>query len=195
MDGGADVVAKPGQRQLLGPNTSAVGRRGLAYLHGVAGTGERQRAGEPVGPGADDDRAAAGQRKVWIRRKAFRQLIRKAIPHAAIVVRRLLTRPPITRRLLVNSTSGTSAKGIPNESTTWLITSARVGSTPAIATASAGAAVIARRKKTGIWRRMKPCITTWPASVPIDEDERPDASSATPSRYAAHLPGSEYRTW
>ena len=37
-------MAKPGQRQLLGPNTSAVGRRGLAYLHRVAGTGERQAA-------------------------------------------------------------------------------------------------------------------------------------------------------
>ena len=27
---------------------------------------------------------------------------------------------------------------------------------------------------------MKPCITTWPASVPTEEDDRPDASSATP---------------
>ena len=31
---------------------------------------------------------------------------------------------------------------------------------------------------TGIWRRMKPCITTWPESVPTAELESPEASSA-----------------
>ena len=37
---------------------------------------------------------------------------------------------PITSRRLVNMTSGMSANGIPNESTTWLMTSVRDGSTP-----------------------------------------------------------------
>ena len=40
------------------------------------------------------------------------------------------TRSPMTSRRLVNMTSGMSANGIPNESTTWLITSVRDGSTP-----------------------------------------------------------------
>ena len=101
-----------------------------------------------------------------------------------------MTSPPITFRLLVKRTRGTSANGMPNESTTWLRTSARVGSTPTRATISAGAAVIARRAKSGIWRRMNPCITICPASVPTEDDERPEARSAIPSRYAAHFPGS-----
>ena len=32
---------------------------------------------------------------------------------------------------------------------------------------------------------MKPCITTCPASVPTDDDESPDASSATPNIVSA----------
>ena len=35
---------------------------------------------------------------------------------------------------------------------------------------------------------MKPCITTWPASVPTDDDERPDASSAMPKTMSAWSP-------
>ena len=53
-----------------------------------------------------------------------------AIAQAVTEVRRLLTSPPITFRLLVKRTRGTSANGMPNESTTWLRTSALVGSTP-----------------------------------------------------------------
>ena len=37
---------------------------------------------------------------------------------------------PISPRLRVKSTSGIRAKGMPKESTTWLMTSVRVGSTP-----------------------------------------------------------------
>ncbi len=95
----------------------------------------------------------------------------------------------------MNSTSGTSANGMPNERTTWLSTSARVGATPRNATIRAGAAVIARRANSGICRWMKPCITICPASVPTDDEERPDASRATPSSTAAQRPGSACSPW
>ena len=81
-------------------------------------------------------------------------------------------------------TSGISANGIPNESTTWLSTSARDGSTPIAMISSAGAIVIARRSSSGMRRAMKPCITTWPAIVPTLEDESPEASRATPNMIA-----------
>ena len=61
-------------------------------------------------------------------------------------------------------TSGTSASGMPKESTTWLSTSTLVGLTPMARTASAGIIVIARRQQPGgCWKLMKPAITTWPA--------------------------------
>ena len=53
---------------------------------------------------------------------------------------------------------------------------------------SAGTIVIARRRKSGIWRWRKPCITTWPASVPTDDDEMPEASSAMPKTMSAWRP-------
>ena len=40
--------------------------------------------------------------------------------------------------------------------------------------------VIARRTKIGIWRWMKPCMTTWPDMVPTQEEAIPEASRATP---------------
>ena len=73
---------------------------------------------------------------------------------------RRLTSEPISERSRQNSRSGISANGIPNESATWLSTSARDGSMPTAMITSAGAIVIARRRKSGILRRMKPCITT-----------------------------------
>ena len=63
----------------------------------------------------------------------------------------------------VSSTSGTSANGMPNDSTTWLMTSALDGSTPIASTISAGVIVTARRTTSGTARAMKPCMTTWPA--------------------------------
>ena len=77
-------------------------------------------------------------------------------------------------------TSGIIANGMPKERSTWLSTSARVGSKWLAISTRAGTMVIARRRKTGIWNRMKPCITTWPERVPTEEDEMPDASRATP---------------
>ena len=49
----------------------------------------------------------------------------------------------------------------------------RDGSTPIAITTNAGIIVTSRRTVTGIWRRMNPCITTWPDSVPTAELERP----------------------
>ena len=40
--------------------------------------------------------------------------------------------------------------------------------------------VMARRAKIGIWRWMKPCMTTWPDIVPTQEEAIPEASRATP---------------
>ena len=97
---------------------------------------------------------------------------------------------PITSRRPVSTTSGTSANGIPNDSTTWLSTSAPVGLTPTARITSAGTIVTARRTKTGIRTLMKPAITTWPANVPTLDDEAPDASSATANASAAPPPTS-----
>ena len=49
-----------------------------------------------------------------------------AQPQASAVVRGRLTCTPITSRRQVSITSGTSASGMPNDSTTWLSTSALV---------------------------------------------------------------------
>ena len=65
------------------------------------------------------------------------------------------------------------------------MTSASVGSTPIAIRIKAGARVIARRRKIGIRRSMNPCITTWPAIVPTDEEANPEASRATPKTIAA----------
>src|SRR6266511_191738 len=76
-------------------------------------------------------------------------------------------------------TSGTSANGMPNESTTWEMTSVREGSSPMPITTNAGIIVTIRRTNSGIRRRMNPCITTWPDSVPMVELERPEAVRAS----------------
>ena len=68
----------------------------------------------------------------------------------------------MTVRLLVKRTSGTSAKGIPKESTTWLKTSAWVGLTCRASSARAGSMVTARRAISGTRRFTKPAITTCP---------------------------------
>ena len=100
----------------------------------------------------------------------------------------LLTRFPINFLSRVNMSSGIIANGIPNDRNTWLKTSAREGSKLAAMTISAGTIVIARRRNTEILRRMKPCITTWPASVPTDDDEMPEARSAMPKMTPLRAP-------
>ena len=60
-------------------------------------------------------------------RKTFSQMISVATSAAAVVVIRRLTSDPISERSRTKSTSGTSANGIPNDSTTWLTISARRG--------------------------------------------------------------------
>ena len=93
-------------------------------------------------------------------RTMFSATITAATAHATTVVSRRLTSSPISERSRVKRTSGISAKGIPNESTTWLSTRADVAFTPTAMTISAGAIVIVRRRNSGIRRWMKPCMTT-----------------------------------
>ncbi|MGA7912040.1 MAG: hypothetical protein WB682_02955 [Candidatus Dormiibacterota bacterium] len=50
----------------------------------------------------------------------------------------------------------------------WLSTGARDGSKRIPITIMARSILIARRRKPEIWRLMKPCITTWPDSVPTE---------------------------
>ena len=83
--------------------------------------------------------------------------------NASTFVASRLTWTPITSRRLVNTTRGTRAKGIPNDNTTWLRTSALVGLTPSARITSAGIIVIARRTRSGTRMLMKPAITTCPA--------------------------------
>ncbi len=105
-------------------------------------------------------------------------MITAATTMATTVVTRRFTSGPIRSRREVKRIKGTSANGIPNDSTTCEITSVRPGLTPIATTTNAGAIVTSRRTVTGIRRWTKPCITTWPASVPTAEDERPEARSA-----------------
>ena len=55
----------------------------------------------------------------------------------------------------------------------------RDGSIPIAITTNAGTIVTTRRTIRGICRLMKPCMTTWPESVPTAELDSPDASSAS----------------
>ena len=48
--------------------------------------------------------------------------------------------------------------------------------------------VTARRRKTGMRRRRKPSITTWPDMVPTQEEATPETSSATPKTVPACAP-------
>src|SRR5206468_4084512 len=82
-----------------------------------------------VSRGAASRRPSYIKPKVCARRKRFTAEMRAATTAAAVDVARWFTSTPMTSRRLVKRTSGTSAKGIPNESTTWLITSVRDGST------------------------------------------------------------------
>ena len=99
-------------------------------------------------------------------------MISAATTAATAVVAGLLTSAPITLRRLVSRIIGTSANGIPNDRMTWLNTSVTLGFAPTPTTTSAGASVIARRRKIGIRRWMNPCITTCPDIVPTDEEAK-----------------------
>lgn len=101
----------------------------VAPVGGVAG----------VCPGAVDDlngvcEAVEGsgvselRKGCWQIRKMFIPMIMTARLEAKMVVTRRLTWAPVTSRRQVSSTSGTRANGMPKDSTTWLRTSASVGS-------------------------------------------------------------------
>src|SRR6185312_6037810 len=92
--------------------------------------GGRRRARRPR-PRARQLRRRPDQLKTCVSRKTFSTTITAATSHANAVVVRRFTSEPISSRRLVNQTSGTSAKGIPKLSTTWLSTSVRDGSAPA----------------------------------------------------------------
>src|ERR1700749_1138128 len=124
-------------------------------------------------------------KKSWNRRKTLRAMIKLASTPARALSQRGLASSPITFLLAAMIRRGTRAKGMPKERTTWLPTRASVGSRPIASTSSAGARVIARRRKSGIWRSMKPCITTCPAIVPTEEEAKPEASRAMPKTVAA----------
>ena len=70
---------------------------------------------------------------------------------------------PSTLRLAVSGTSGISANGMPNESTTWLSTSERVGSKPSPRITSAGISVTSRRASSGTRTCSRPCMISAPA--------------------------------
>jgi hypothetical protein len=55
MDGRAEVVHEPGQRQLPGSRAAADGRFGLEDDDLATGLGNHNCRGEPIGAGADDD--------------------------------------------------------------------------------------------------------------------------------------------
>jgi hypothetical protein len=52
----ADVVAEPGEGQFRGPGSATCRRGRLIDPDGAPGTGQRDRRGEAVRPGPDDDR-------------------------------------------------------------------------------------------------------------------------------------------
>jgi len=99
---------------------------------------------------------------------------------AALEVIGRCTNPPMREGSRQKRSSGTSANGTPNESMTWLNTSAADAFTPRPSTTSEGTSVIDPRTSNGIERWMKPCVTVWPAIVPTVEEESPEASSAIP---------------
>jgi hypothetical protein len=106
-------------------------------------------------------------------------VISTASPHTGSEAEKLLRRAPMTLARLVSQASGISACGIPKESTTWLITSARVGSAPRATTTRAGSTVTRRRSHSGTVPCRKPRMIVWPANVATAEADRPEASSET----------------
>ncbi len=98
-------------------------------------------------------------------------------------------------RRLVNTTSGISANGIPNERITWLSTSVRVGLSPSAITTNAGTIVARRRTQSGICQPVNPCMMIWPESVPTAELERPEKTSASAKIVAAAAPRIGVSVW
>ena len=75
---------------------------------------------------------------------------------AALEVIGRCTNPPMREGSRQKTSSGTSANGTPNESMTWLNTSAADAFTPRPSTTSEGTSVIDPRTSNGIERWMKP---------------------------------------
>ena len=94
---------------------------------------------------------------------------------------------PISARLPVKASSGTSASAMPKLSSTWLSTRMRVASIPSMMTINDGSMVTARRSHSGIWKCTNPCITTCPPAYPPrwKKDRRPPGSGQTRWRQLA----------
>ena len=103
---------------------------------------------------------------------------------------RLLTSDPIKSRRRVNMISGITAKGSPKLRTTWLRIKTRVGLKPRKMTSNEGAIVTERRIQPGMLWCKNPCMITWPAIVPTDEEESPEASSEMANTQLDALPSS-----
>src|SRR5262249_58999528 len=126
-------------------------RRGAAQLPARRGAG--------AGGGGRPEAAAAAARDLRVQpaivrpsRTTFSATITDATAHAITDVSRRLTNSPISERSRVKRTSGINANGIPNERTTWLITSPEEALTPRAMMIRAGAIVIARRRESGMRR-------------------------------------------
>src|SRR4051812_23539535 len=160
VDRGVDVAVLVEDPHVDREVRPVVGKRVDDLLEGVREAHGRSLAGSRGGA-----RSGRGRYPISVSytRKPLSAMIIAATMLAATVVRPRLTSAPITSRRRVSSTSGTSANGMPNESTTWLITSDLVGFRPSASTISAGIIVASRRRASGTARSMKPCMTTCPA--------------------------------
>ncbi len=91
----------------------------------------------------------------------------------------LLTNRPMMSARAVKIRSAIIGSGSAMLSTTWLMTSALVESTPKPTTTKAGSIVTSRRSQIGMRNWTKPCMIIWPAMVPTAELDIPDAMSDT----------------
>ena len=72
---------------------------------------------------------------------------------------------------------------------------ARSGRARSQMTMMAGNMVTSRRTQIGIVKPTNPCMITWPAMVPTDELERPEARSETAKTMPAALPSRGVSVW
>src|SRR6185437_12374606 len=146
--GGRPAAGAARQR---GPPRGAPVRHPLvAGRHGALGRPAGAPAGRGpavAGPVHRRDRRGPGQLVNTITSRAtFSTMMIPVTTEIATVVTRRLTSGPMMSRRRVSKASGTSANGMPKDSTTWEITRLAVVGRPRPSTIRAGAMVIARRR-------------------------------------------------
>jgi 1-acyl-sn-glycerol-3-phosphate acyltransferase len=157
------------------------GRRSLQYAMGTARPG--------VGRLAVQSGATIVPCVIYGTWKAWPHLT--ALPHPAVVRRIPLLHLPIRFLEEVKCSRGNMAKGSWRASTTWLRVSRSLTLLSPRSPITSTAGTIARtrvmsRRNHGLSRqRMKPSITTWPASVPVMVLLWPLASNATTNNVLA----------